>query len=246
MTEWFADDTFWETFYPAMFPDERFDAAEEQIDKILNLTGFDGQDVLDLCCGPGRHSVVLAKKGFNVTGVDRSPFLLGIARERGEREGVDVEWVQEDMREFVRSDAYDLVLNMFTSFGYFEDKSDDQRVLRNIHQSLRKDGVFLIDVIGKEYLARVFQPTTSHEAPDGSLRIERHEVYDDWSRVRNEWVLIKGDDVRRFTFDHTIYSAQELKDRLAEAGFRRMKVYGDLDGNEYGSNALRLVACARQ
>ncbi|MGH7558948.1 MAG: class I SAM-dependent methyltransferase [Gemmatimonadota bacterium] len=110
MAKWFEDESFWETLYPIMFSEERFQSAEDQVENILNLTGFGGRDVLDLCCGPGRHSVLLAKKGFNVTGVDRSAFLLRKARAHADRENVQVEWVEQDMRNFVRPDAFDLVL----------------------------------------------------------------------------------------------------------------------------------------
>jgi SAM-dependent methyltransferase len=181
MAEWFEDDSFWEVLYPLMFDEARFEAATDQVEKILSLTEFGGRNVLDLCCGPGRHAILLAKRGFNVTGVDRTRFLLEKAKARAEQEGVQVEWVEQDMRDFVRPQAFDVVLNLFTSFGYFNDKSEDLRVLRNINESLRDGGVFLIDVIGKEYLARVLQPTTSQKAPDGSLLVERHEVFDDWT-----------------------------------------------------------------
>jgi 2-polyprenyl-3-methyl-5-hydroxy-6-metoxy-1,4-benzoquinol methylase len=73
--EWFENDDFWRTFYPFMFADERFAATPDEVDRILALTQCSGGNVLDLCCGPGRHSVELARRGFQVTGVDRSPFL---------------------------------------------------------------------------------------------------------------------------------------------------------------------------
>jgi SAM-dependent methyltransferase len=246
MAEWFEDESFWRSFYPVMFSDERFQRAEDQIEKVLKLTDFRGHDVLDLCCGPGRHSIHLARRGFRVTGVDRTPFLLDKARSRAEQEGVQIEWVEQDMRDFVRPQTFDLILNMWTSFGYFEDKNEDLRVLRNVHNSLRSDGIFMIDVIGKEYLARVLQPTTSQRGADGSLLVERREIFDDWSRIRNEWILIKDGQVTTFKFHNTIYSAQELKDRIHHIGFRQVKVYGDLDGNEYGPQALRLIGVARK
>src|SRR5687767_12212087 len=120
MAEWFEDESFWEDFYPTMFGEERFEAATEQVEKILALTAFQGRDVLDLCCGPGRHSVLLAKRGFRVTAVDRTPFLLDKAKERGEADDAQVEWVLQDMRDFARPNSFDLVLNLFTSFGYFD------------------------------------------------------------------------------------------------------------------------------
>jgi SAM-dependent methyltransferase len=242
VAEWFEDDSFWEAFYPVMFPDERIDAAWVQVEQVLALTKFDGKDVLDLCCGPGRHSAALAERGYNVTGVDRSEFLLSKARTRS----AAVEWVREDMRTFVRPDSFDLVINMFTSFGYFDDKDEDVLVLRNIYESLRDGGVFLIDVIGKEYLAKVFQPTVSYSTPNGTTLVQRHEVFDDWTRLRNEWILLRGDEATKFSFHHTVYSAQELKDRLRASGFGSVDVYGDLEGNEYGINANRLIAVGRK
>ena len=88
-----------------MFADRKFEVADNQVANILELAGLEGGSVLDLACGPGRHAAVLAKRGFRVTGVDLSPSLLRRARDRARAEGVDVEWVQEDMRCFVRPDC---------------------------------------------------------------------------------------------------------------------------------------------
>ncbi|ESA33814.1 methyltransferase [Leptolyngbya sp. Heron Island J] len=75
MADWFADEAFWETFYPILFPKERFENAGEEVAKILSLVKFKGNSVLDLACGPGRHSVSLALKGFNKLVLRRSASL---------------------------------------------------------------------------------------------------------------------------------------------------------------------------
>lgn len=244
MTEWFTDESLWMTMYPFLFSKERFTAATAQVDRLLALVDVTGRAVLDLCCGPGRHAIVLAKRGYTVTGVDASPFLLEQARARAQAEGVMVEWVLADMRHFMRSAVYDLVLSMFTSFGYFDDKDDDLTVLRNMYHSLQPGGTCVLDMLGKERLAKIFQPTTSEQAPDGTLWVQRHEIVDDWSRIRNEWTVIKDGRARSFTFQLTVYSGQELKDRLFQAGFRRVRLCGDLEGQAYGPQAERLVAVA--
>jgi SAM-dependent methyltransferase len=244
--EWFDDEEFWAAFYPFMFQETRFAAAEAEAETLLQLTQPSGNAVLDLCCGPGRFSAALARRGFRVTGVDSTEFLLAKARALAASEGLNVEWVREDMRRFVRPQAFDLVINMFTSFGYFDDKGEDLAVLRHIHESLRPGGVFLIDVMGKERIARVFQPTTSEELPDGTLRIQRVEVFDDWTRLRNEWLLIRGETVRRFRFHHTLYSGQELRTLLEQAGFPEVRLYGSLTGEPYGPEWNRLLAVARK
>lgn len=246
MSNFFLDESFWKDTYPFMFSDENIQAGEDQVEKILTLTGVEEGSVLDLCCGPGRHSVWFARKGFTVTGMDISPSLMEKAKERAEEANVTVEWVQGDMREFVRPGAYDLVINMFTSFGYFDEKADDQKVLKNIHESLKPKGVCFLDMMGKECLAAAYMPTHSECLPDGSILVQRHEVFDDWSRIRNEWILIKEGKAKSYLFDLTIYSGQELKDRLAQAGFVDISLYGDLDGNDYDNAAKRLIAVARR
>ena len=150
------------------------------------------------------------------------------------------------MRTFVQPSAFDLAISMFTSFGYFDDKAEDLTVLRNIFDSLRPGGMLVMDVMGKERLAQIFQPTSSSKLPDGAVMIQRREIFDDWTRIRNEWTLIRGDTVRIYTFHHTIYSGQELKDRLTAVGFGDVRLYGNMEGAPYGREADRLIAVARK
>jgi SAM-dependent methyltransferase len=244
MSDWFEDEAFWRAVYPFLMTEERMEGAADEVDSALSLVGFEGGDVLDLCCGAGRHSVELASQGLTVTGVDRSPFLLEKARSLAAAQRVEVEWVEADMRDFVRPASYDLILNMFTSFGYFEDPSDDVRVLQNVFESLLDGGKFLLDVAGKELVAAVFQPTTSDEGPDGGLLVRRHEIVDDWGRIRNDWIVVQDGTALSFTFQLRMYSARELEDALARTGFRYVRVFGDLRGGEYAPNAERLIAVA--
>ena len=246
MTEWFENGRFWEALYPAMFGEAMLARSPEEVEKVCANVGFTGGDVLDLCCGPGRHSVAFAQRGARVTGVDRTPFLFDKARARGRQEGVEVEWVLEDMRRFVRPGAFDLAINLFTSFGYFEDESDNLLALRNVHEDLRAGGALVMDVVAKEWIARVFQPCTVSDLADGRSLIQRHEVLDDWPRMRNEWILLDGEHAERFRFAHTIYSGRELKALLLEAGFSEVRLFGTLTGDPYGQASSRLVALARK
>ena len=219
--EWFESEDFWRDFYLYMFPLERFSAAKEEVGRIVTLTQCSGGNLLDLCCGPGRHAVEFAQCGFRVTGVDRSAFLLDRAREHSSKAGTSIEWIMEDMRSFVRPATFDLACNLFTSFGYFKEEQDDLRVLRNIHQSLKETGVLVIEVVGKERLARTWQNTISAELADGSLIVQRPQLRDNWSRVYSEWILMKEGRAQSFSFEHTIYSGRELKDRLLSCGLNK-------------------------
>jgi SAM-dependent methyltransferase len=244
--EWFDDDSFWRELYPFMFPEKRFADAIRQVDQALKLTKPKGKLALDLCCGPGRCSIALARRGFSVTGVDRTKYLLAQARRRARTARVSIEWVRADMRDFVRPGVFDLVLSMFTSFGYFDNKREDLTVLQNMFASLRPGGTCLIDVVSKEYLARVFQPARVDELPDGSRLVQRGEIFDDWTRIRAEWILIRRGRARTFAFHHTVYSGQELRERMEKAGFVGVRLYGDFSGGTYGTNVERLIAVGRK
>ena len=248
MSEWFEDESLWREVYPVLFPEERFRLGEEEVPKVLRLAGFPEMTdaaALDLCCGPGRHALPLARRGLRVTAVDRTRFLLDQARERARVAGLTVDFVEADMRDFRRPAAFDLALSLFTSFGYFAARDEDLQVLRNVRASLRLRGVFVMDMAGKEWLARHFEPTRSRTLEDGTLFIDRCRVVDDWTGLENEWILIRDGRARALRLRLTVYSGQELKDRLLQAGFSRVDLYGNLDGAPYDRDATRLVAVAR-
>ncbi len=244
--EWFDDDRFWRDLAPFLLSERAFADAAEQVDKLLRLTKPRGKAVLDLCCGGGRFAVPLARRGFAVTGVDRTRFYLRDARAKARLARVNIEWVQADMRDFLRPQAYDLVISMLTSLGYFGDKQEDLRVLGNVFRNLRPGGRCLVDVMGKEILARIAQPTTSEVLPDGTRSVIRHEICDGWSRVRNEWLFIRNGKARTYRFEHTVYSGQELRDLLERTGFVDVHLFGSLDGKEYGLQAQRLIVVAQK
>jgi SAM-dependent methyltransferase len=227
-----------------MFPVRRIEQATEEVDQLLNLTDVRHGSVLDLACGPGRHSVEFAKRGYDVTGIDRSVFLLDHARRNAAAAGVDVEWVEEDMRKFVRPRSYDLALSIFTSFGYFERPPDNQAVLENVYSSLEPGGRFVIHVLGKEPLAHRFLATDFKELEDGRLLVQHREIIDDWTRLRATWLVVQGAAAERFSFRVWIYSGSELRQMLQSAGFESVEIYGALDGRAYDLDAQRLVAVA--
>jgi SAM-dependent methyltransferase len=242
---WYADDAFWSTTYALMFPDSRFVTAVTEVEQILALVQRDGGRVLDLACGPGRHSIPLAQRGFVVTGVDRSAFLLERARARAAAANVAVEWLEADMRQFRREASFDIALSLFTSFGYFPDDAENQRVLDHVAASLGPAGIFVLDMVGKEVLARIFTPTGSEEVPE-DLVVRRRRVVDDWNRIENEWILIRNGAARTFRFDHWIYSGREIKQMLMLAGFAEVQLFADYLGAPYGPEASRLVVVGRK
>jgi len=248
-TDWFADESFWERTFPFMFPEEGFVNAAGNVERVKSLTGVTGGSVLDLCCGPGRYAIPFARQGWVVTAVDRTRFLLDKARERAESEGVtgsqSIVWVEQDMRDFVRPDSFDLALNLFTSFGFFDDWAENRRVLENVLTSLKPCGAFVLDHVGKELLAQRFMPTLSSEA-EGALIIHRNRAVDDWSRIEGDWILLEGERATRFQIRHWLYSGRELRELLTSVGFVDVKLFGNYDGAPYDNQAQRLIAVAKK
>jgi SAM-dependent methyltransferase len=241
--EWFADEALWEAFYPFLFRAQRFAAGESESQAIARLTGVERGRLLDLACGPGRHATAFAKAGFQVTGVDRSRFLLSKAASAQAK----VEWVNEDMRTFVREGEFDLAICMLSSFGYFEDDADNRKVLENVCRSLRSDGCFVLDVIGKEVLARIFQPTAADTVPGVGTYFSERRWVDAFTKLENDWTIVsEAKEVKRYRMRHWVYSARELELMLRDAGFGDVRFFGGLSGELYGPGASRLIALARR
>jgi SAM-dependent methyltransferase len=245
-TPWFEDKAFWAAVKPSLFGEERWKLAARDAEPLKELLQLKpGARVLDLCCGPGRFSIELARRGFKVTGVDRTVLYLAEARRRARQQKLDVELVRSDMRAFVRPRAFDACINMFTSFGYFENPADDFKVCRHVLRSLRPGGRFLVQAAGKEWLARNFQPSDWSES-GGTYVLEERKVAPGWTGLENHWVLIRQGKVREFRFFLRVYSGVELRDLLLRAGFARADIYGGLGGEPYDHNSRWLVAVGRK
>ena len=246
MKPWHEEDSFWTKFSPVLFHQNRLEKTKEEVDSLLSLLKIKPPaSVLDLCCGPGRHSLELIRLGFKVTGVDRTKSYLDKARKQAQKEKLSCKFIQKDMRSFCKPNTFDATINLFTSFGYFDDPKDDEKVLRNVFRSLKKGGVFLIDTMGKEVLARIFRERGWYEVDD-CIMLEERKVLKDWSWIESRWILIKHGKKEECTISLRLYSAAELSALLKRIGFKHIEVYGDLSGAPYDHNAKRLVAVAHK
>jgi len=225
-----------------MFNEQTFAEAEAQVDDLIALAGRPPTAVLDLGCGPGRHALPLAGKGYPVTAVDTSPALLAELESRREQRSIEI--VEADMRSFERPEAFDLVLVMWTSFGYFEDEADHRRVLERIRTSLSRDGRVIVDLVGLEHLCRTLEPVHLTEYDDGRILVERPLLIERMQRLENEWLLIAGDRVERATFSHRVWSAGEITTLLERCGLIVHGLYGGYDGQDYDLDSERMIVVA--
>jgi 2-polyprenyl-3-methyl-5-hydroxy-6-metoxy-1,4-benzoquinol methylase len=238
---WHNQDKFWELFEPILFNEQRQSNANVEFGNVAGLLNIQKDErVLDLCCGTGRHSLEAARQGFDVVGVDRTTSFIEKAKQNAAKSNLEVDFIVADMKEYCQLNRFDIVINLFGSFGYLEDAEDDLQVVRNMYASLRHGGRFLIETMGKEIAAREFQERDWSEH-GGTLVLAERQPTQNWSRIRTRWIVIKGNQ----RFEHTVsvrsYSAAELSSLLSDCGFFNVQVYGDLEGREYDHEAERLV-----
>lgn len=243
---WHDDDNLWQSLAPALFTQQRWADTPNEVEQVISTLDIEPRArILDLCCGVGRHSLELARRGFKVTGVDRTQAYLDSASHQAEQEGLVVEFIQDDMRTFRSLGAFDAVINLFTSFGYFEDPGEDRQVVMNVYHSLKPGGAFLLQMMGKEVLARIFRERDWTEEK-GVLVLQERKLARNWGWIENRWIIIDQGRRTDFYLAHRIYSAMELTSLLSECGFAQVTVYGDLERSLYDHQATMLVAVAHK
>jgi ubiquinone/menaquinone biosynthesis C-methylase UbiE len=218
----------------------------EEIAGVMTLLRLrPGAKILDLCCGQGRHAVPLARAGYQMTGLDRSAFMLARAQEAAGEAGVGVEWVQGDMRELPWREQFDACVNLFTSFGYFEKEEENQQVLVQVRNALKPGGVLLLDVSNRDYyLLRLWPKAWRRQGQAFVLEETSFDPITCRFTASFTWV----EDGREETLSHWVrhYTAPELVSMLRCAGFSSMDIYGGFDGSEFEIYSKRLIVLAQK
>src|SRR5687768_13945737 len=162
--DWFRDSN-----YLTVYQHRDTQEAEQMLTLIEKITG-DRKDlrILDLGCGSGRHSLSLAKRGYkNITGIDLSPTLLEVAKQTAQEEGLNIRFEQCDMRQIPADWQFDLVINLFTSFGYFETDEENAEVIQGMSKSLVPGGWLVMDFFNSDWLRHNLISHDERIMPDG-------------------------------------------------------------------------------
>jgi SAM-dependent methyltransferase len=246
-TAWFSEEggffgANWLAQYePSLSPEK---SAEEVdfIERILSLKR--GAKILDMPCGNGRHAVELAKRGYEVVGVDINNFLLRTATQTAQREKISMTLQRADMREVLFVGEFDVALNLFTSLGYFDDDSDDEKILDKLSCSLKRGGSLVLDFINRDHLVRTFRPRWERELSDGSMLITEPEY--DLVRgrcVARRSIIAKGgkSPQKLTSLIYRMYTPTELIRMSRKSGLFLKRAYGDFKGSALTMNAERVI-----
>jgi SAM-dependent methyltransferase len=249
-----SDEPWYESFfgqdyldvYGYSFTQER--AETESAFAIRTLGLSPGDEVLDLCCGQGRHAVEVAKHGCMVTALDLSEGYLLLAEEAAREAGVTLEAVHADMREIPFTDRYGAVINMFSSFGYLESEAEDARVLSAIRRALKPGGVALLDLLNRDWVIANYETEDSHTDADGTLYFEHRQLDLETSRNHVTFTVVAPDGTRREVGGHHIrlYTLREVRGMLEDAGLRYEGVHGGYEDEPYGIDTRRMIVIARR
>ncbi len=249
MSEWFEDENFWITYAPLMFDDARWAEVPEVVDNILKLSANKWGEtpianILDICCGVGRHSLELAARGYKVTGIDITKAYLEAAENSAKSAGLEIEFIRADARSFARPQAFDLAVNLYTSFGYFAEAQDDIRMLSACAMNLKPGACFILETLGKEVALNHFIHSEEFDRAGWMVATE-YEISEDQRFQKNRWILDDGRQRVDRSFTLRLYSRDEITAALKHSGFRTVGVLGGFDGRAYDADAETLVAVAR-
>ena len=245
--QWFENESFWQNFGPVMFDSQRWAEAPGIAESVIKIAGLTkGSSVLDAGCGPGRISVELAAKGLDVTGVDIIQSELDAAKDSADAEGVKLDLINCDLRSFKSQKKFDCAINLYTSFGYCDTIEEDFQILKNIADSLRDNGFFILECTSRETAILYFTDGEWFER-SGLTVLTQFSVEGAWEGLRSKWTIINRDGQRIVhEFVQRLYSAIELKRMMLRAGFNSVEIYGNYDFSPYNEHAKTMVIVAKK
>lgn len=233
--QWF-ESWFDTPYYHLLYKNRNEEEARNFLDRVLDQLPLQpAQHILDLACGKGRHAIYLAKKGFNVTGMDLSPANIEAASQHAHEH---LHFEIKDMRHDLGKERFDAVFSLFTGFGYFDTDAENFSVFGNVHRALRPQGIFLFDYLNESYVRNLPTDPATFAVEGVQFRTEKE--------FRGRWVIkhievTDGGHTYRFSEQVAMYSKSEVEQQLTLAGFTPKDLWGDYQLGTYTQQSPRLI-----
>jgi len=232
-------------YFPTFTP-ERNSAEVDFIESALKIPK--GGRVLDVACGHGRHAIELAKRGYQVTGIDFSPRFIKMAIESSNSNGIsNAEFLVGDMRQTHFVNRFDAAFSYFTSFGYFSDL-ENNRVLETVAKALVNGGKFLLETVNRDWTIHKVenQPRRWDEIDPGFFLLEDISFNAHTSRIHTKRIIFDRGERRSVEYDIKLYTHAELEDMLEDAGFKVVATYGNKDSSPYAVSSPRMIIVSKK
>lgn len=224
---WYAN-WFDSPYYPILYQHRNEKEARRFIDNLLELLSPPGGAVfLDLACGRGRHSIYLNQMGYEVCGIDLSESRIDEAKKS---ESSTLHFEVHDMRKEYGENRFDYILNLFTSFGYFDDESENREVLSTVHTALKPGGFFVLDYLNPY--------TVINSLVDREI-VHSHGIEFTIKREVENGTIVKNiefeDEGEEFAFQERVqaFKIEDFQRMMAREGLQIMHTFGDYDLAEY-------------
>jgi SAM-dependent methyltransferase len=229
---WFGNE------YLTVYAHRDEDEARQLVHLILSNISLDrNAKIIDLCCGQGRHARLFAEKGFEVYGFDLSRKLLQVAKYKNTNND-NTYFVQADMRFLPVVHSFDLLLNLFTSFGYFKTDQENITVFKQFYQVLKKGGYFVFDYFNSTYIIQHLERYQSEQI--GDLTVEQERYIED-SRVEKIIRLNRHGKKSVFYESVKLYEPEQILKMMNETGLDVVYLFGDYQGSTFTENSERII-----
>lgn len=235
--DWFAH-SFGE-LYPILYAHRDDDSARDEVTSLIKLAGLKPPArVLDICCGAGRHLQTLIESGFDAHGVDLSDHLLELAVQRP---GLAGKVTQADIRDLPFENEFDAAVNLFTSFGYFAEDTENEAALLQMVSVLRPGGTLVIDLVNRNYLEKNFIPTDQSTIDHLNLTVENQKRLTE-TRIEKD-TLVTDHEGHQRTFHESVrlFGVDEMRSMLKRAGMGDLQFFGSHQGAAMSDQQPRMI-----
>ena len=208
-------------FHPLLTPER----TAEEIDFMLGITGIKrGDRILDIGCGAGRHSIELARRGYDVLGIDPSEVMVAAAKERAAEERVNPDFRQMRGEDLNYEGQFDLALCLFTTLGQVNDQEDNHQLLLNAFRSLRSGGHFIVELQQPGWVEAHLK--TEERLGSGESYVDVERSYDKQNKLVTEvFTRISPSGEQMYMLRYRLFNKDEIEQLLENAGFSEIKFY---------------------
>ena len=239
MGEWYKD-WFASDFYLKVYSHRNNSDAENLLKLIVaNIDIPKSASVLDAACGNGRYSMKFAELGYNVVGFDLSKTLLQVAQKNKSSLKPNPDYFCSDIRSIPIKRSFDLILNLFTSFGYFETDEDNFSFVKYVSNHLMNNGYFIFDYLNPNYVKKNLIKISNKKIDNINI-LEKRSI--NLNRVNKEIIISDDKNMHRYFESVRLYSFNEISDVFAKHGLKIFKIFGNYKGDFYNEeNSERMI-----